>query len=72
MTNEELYLEMQKSFAKIDDKFARIEGEFAKINRRLDKLDEDAEVTRAGVNTLLDWADQVGNALSFPLPRIAE
>lgn len=44
--------------------------EFRKINDRLEKLEEHAEVTRAGVNSLLDWAEECGNVIKFPLPKV--
>ena len=38
---------------------------------RLDSLEESAEITRNGVNVLIDWAEDCGNAIKFPLPGIA-
>lgn len=40
------------------------------INRRLEALEEGQAEIRSGVNTLLDWADKVGDSISFPLPKI--
>ena len=44
--------------------------ELRKINDRLEKLEEHAEVTRAGVNSLLDWAEECGHVIKFPLPKV--
>ena len=44
--------------------------ELRKINSRLDKLEESAEITRDGVNTLIEWAEDVSNAIRFPLPKL--
>lgn len=44
--------------------------ELRKINTRLEKLEENTEITRASVNSLLEWADHVSNAISFPLPKV--
>lgn len=44
--------------------------ELRKINSRLDKLEEHAEITRDGVNTLIEWAENVSNAIRFPLPKL--
>ena len=44
--------------------------ELRKINDRLEKLEEHAEVTRAGVNSLLDWAEECGTVIKFPLPKV--
>ena len=40
------------------------------IDTRLDKLEEDAEITRDGVNALIEWAENVSNAIRFPLPKL--
>ena len=45
---------------------SRLEG----IESRLEKLEESAEITRASVNSLLEWADHVSNAISSPLPKV--
>ena len=45
---------------------SRLEG----IESRLEKLEESAEITRASVNSLLEWADHVSNAIRFPLPKV--
>lgn len=60
MTNEERILQLLEAQKK----------EFEKINSRLDKLEESAEITRDGVNTLIAWAEDVSNAIRFPLPRL--
>lgn len=35
------------------------------------QMKEDAGITREGVNSLLEWAEECGNAVKFPLSRIA-
>lgn len=40
------------------------------INDRLEKLEEGQAEIRDGVNTLLEWADKVGDSIEFPLPKI--
>ena len=50
---------------------------FAQINSRLDKMDERrmeeyAEITRDGVNALLDWAEACSETYSLPLPKIGQ
>lgn len=46
------------------------QAELRKINSRLDRLEESAEITRAGVNSLLEWAEECGNVIKFPLPKV--
>ena len=81
MSNEEKILQLleaqQEEFCKINSRLdgvesrlngmdSRLEG----IESRLDKLEESAEITRASVNSLLEWADHVSNAISFPLQKV--
>lgn len=47
------------------------------MDRKLQPIKEDMEAmkeglaeVRSGVNTLLDWAEQVGGSIEFPLPKI--
>ena len=67
MTNEEKILQMleaqQAELRKINSRLAGVES-------RLDKLEESAEITRDGVNTLIEWAEDVSNAIRFPLPKL--
>lgn len=41
-----------------------------KIDERLDGLEESNEEVRSGVNALLEWAEECGNVIKFPLPRV--
>lgn len=37
---------------------------------RLDKLEESNAEVRSGVNALLEWAEECGNVIKFPLPKV--
>ena len=67
MTNEEKIMQLleaqQTELRKIN---SRLDG----MESRLDKLEESAEITRDGVNTLIEWAEDVSNAIRFPLPKL--
>lgn len=67
MNNEEKILQLleaqQAELRKIN---SRLDG----VESRLDKLEESAEITRDGVNTLIEWAEDVSNAIRFPLPKL--
>lgn len=67
MTNEEKILQLleaqQAELRKIN---SRLDG----MESRLDRLEESAEITRDGVNTLIEWAEDVSNAIRFPLPKL--
>ena len=47
-----------------------VQEELKPINKRLETLEEGQAEIRNGVNTLLDWADRVGDSIAFPLPKI--
>ena len=74
MSNEEKILQLleaqQEEFCKINSRLDGVESRLNGIESRLDKLEESAEITRASVNSLLEWADHVSNAISFPLPKV--
>ena len=40
------------------------------IADRLDKLEESNAEVRSGVNALLEWAEECGNVIKFPLPKV--
>ena len=67
MTNEEKILQLleaqQTELRKIN---SRLDG----MESRLERLEESAEITRDGVNTLIEWAEDVSNAIRFPLPKL--
>lgn len=42
--------------------------EMKKINSKLDDIQEDTKVTRAAVNSLIEWADDVGVITSVKYP----
>ena len=60
MDKEDLILE---ELRKIN---SRLDG----VESRLDKLEEHVTITRSGVNSLLEWAEDVSNAIRFPLPKV--
>ena len=49
---------------------AIIQEELKPMKEDLAGVKEDLAEVRSGVNTLLDWADKVGDSISFPLPKI--
>ena len=54
----------------IIEELRKINSRLAGVESRLDKLEESAEITRDGVNTLIEWAEDVSNAIRFPLPKL--
>ena len=81
MTNEEKILDMlnamNKRFDAIDEQFSAIDERFDAIDERFNAIDEEIanlkeslEETRSGVNSLLEWAEECGNVIKFPLPKV--
>lgn len=62
MTDQELLQAMEQM---MDKKLQPIKEDIEEIKENLTEV-------RSGVNTLLDWADKVGDTISFPLPKIAQ
>ena len=74
MTNEEKILDMlnamNKRFDAIDERFSAIDERFDAIDEEIANLKESLEETRSGVNSLLEWAEECGNVIKFPLPKV--
>ena len=51
----------------MDEKF---DQKLQPIIDRLDKLEESNEEVRDGVNALLEWAEECGNVIKIPLPKV--
>lgn len=60
MTNEEKILDMLNAMNK----------RFDAIDEEIANLKESLEETRSGVNSLLEWAEECGNVIKFPLPKV--
>ena len=48
----------------------KLDRKLQPIVDRLDKLEESSEEVRSGVSALLEWAEECGNVIKFPLPKV--
>lgn len=48
----------------------KLDQKLQPIIERLDRLEESNEEVRGGVNSLLEWAEECGNVIKFPLPKV--
>lgn len=64
MTDQELLKAMEKMLIESEKRMEKV------IDQKLEPIKEDLAEVRSGVNTLLDWAEQVGGSIEFPLPKI--
>ena len=56
----------------MDSKLKPINERLNSIDDRLSNLEEDSKVTRASVNTLLDWAEDAQIEVKIPLYKKAQ
>jgi hypothetical protein len=54
----------------MDEKLEPIKKDIAELKDDVSTLKETSEVTRDGVNSLLEWAEECGNVIKFPLPKV--
>ena len=48
----------------------KLDRKLQPIVDRLDKLEDSSEEVRSGVHALLEWAEECGNVIKFPLPKV--
>ena len=74
MTDQELLQAMEQMMDRklepINKRLDHMDERLDHMDERLSHIEEDLAEVRGGVNTLLDWADKVGDSISFPLPKI--
>lgn len=54
----------------IEIRLDNMETRLDSMETRLGKLEEYSNITRSGVNSLLEWADECRNVVEFPLPKV--
>ena len=74
---EEMLAAMQGSITTMQGDIVSMQGDIKNINGRLDSIEEKLddlteahEVTRDGVNALLEWGDEVSGTIAFPIPKM--
>lgn len=74
MESMELVLqELKKINGRLDTlegKVDRIQGDVTELKEDVSELKEAHEITRDGVNALLEWSDKISEAQHLPLPKI--
>ena len=64
MSNEEKILELLQQ---MNGRLDRIENDIASIKDNIEEIKEEAEITRSGVNTLIEWSENAGYIIKYPL-----
>ena len=62
--------DMKADINDLKSEMAVVKADIKRLDAKINALSEAEEITRDGVNTLIEWAEDVGNAIRFPLPRI--
>ena len=67
MSNEEKILELLQQ---MQSDIASMKQDIASIKDDIEEIKEESEITRSGVNTLIDWAERVEKTSKFPMPEV--
>lgn len=74
MSNEEKILqilsEMQTDMKEVKGRLDRLQTDMTGLKEDVAELKEAHEITRDGVNALLEWSDKISEAQRLPLPKI--
>lgn len=61
---------LKSDVSKLKVDVARLQTDVASLQADMTELKEAHEVTRSGVNTIIEWTEAVSLADRFPLPRL--
>lgn len=68
MTNEEMLVAITAHIdARLDAMQEQINNVEERLSGQIEDLREECEITRDGVNSLLDWAEHAGKVINFPI-----
>ena len=70
--HSEMLAKINSRLDKVDSRLDKVDSRLDKVDERLDRMEEYAEITRDGVNALLDWAEACSETYSLPLPKIGQ
>lgn len=73
MTNEELLQAITVQIGSFRQEMTRrmdkLENRLDSMEEAMETLKEDGEITRDGVNSLLEWADIIGKINNYPIAK---
>ena len=71
MTDQELLPAIDQMMdRKLDQKLTPICQRLDRVEEELSEAKETLSEVRTGGNTLLEWAEETGESIAFPLPKI--
>ena len=63
---------LKEDVSELKEDVSLLKEDVSLLKEEVEELRETAEITRGGVNALIEWAEDCGNAIKFPLPKIAK
>lgn len=73
MTNEELLqaitVQIGSFLQEMTRRMDELENRLDSMEESIESLKEDSEITRDGVNSLLEWADIIGKINNYPIAK---
>lgn len=63
--HSEMFAQINSRLDKMDERLNQMDSRLDKMDERLDRMEEYAEITRDGVNALLDWAEACSETYSL-------
>ena len=61
---------LKEEVSTLKEDISTLKEDVSVLKDDVSSLKETSEITRAGVNSLLDWAEECGNVIKFPLPKV--
>lgn len=71
MSDRELLENILAKISSMDDKISSMDGRISSMENIIQEIKEDTEITRSSVNSLIEWADNVGviTQVQFPIKK---
>ena len=55
---------------KMDGRLDKMDGRLDRLEAKVDRIAEDVSVNREALESIIEWAEKVGEAIRFPLPKL--
>lgn len=71
MTDREILESIVSRLDKIDTKIETIDEKMQSMDDKIESIKEDSEITRSAVNSLIEWAENVGviTQVKYPVKK---
>ena len=55
---------------KMDGRLDKMDGRLDRLEAKVDRIADDVAVNREALESIIEWAEKVGEAIRFPLPKL--